>query len=239
MRVMNTLTCFVCALAVLSGGATAYAQTAGEAPTAEQRVAAIKQNLAQSQKNLMQYQWTETTVVSYKGEEKSSTASSCSHGADGKVVKAPVSAPAEKKGKRGLRGKVAENKKEEMSSYMQSAVALIMSYVPPDPAKIQACKEAGKMTMTVTEPGKRARIDFKDYEKPGDNLGVEIDLTTNQILGLSVASYIDDAKDAVSLSVAMATLPDGTGYPSTIEIDAPAKEMAVAVTNSAYQKKVN
>ena len=243
MRIHNILIALVCVPASVIGALAAYAQTpatpAAPAPTAEERVAAIKTNLAQSQQNLKHYQWTETTAISYKGEEKSRTANSCAYGADGKVAKTPVAAPAEAEGKRGLRGKVVEKKKEELGAYMQSAVALIKSYVPPDPAKLQACKEAGKMTMTVIEPGKRAKIDFKDYEKPGDNLGVEIDLATNQVLGLSVASYLADAKEAVNLSVAMAALPDGTEYPSTIKIDAPAKEMAVAITNSAYQKKTN
>jgi hypothetical protein len=237
MRAQYTLTALI-ALTSLIGSAAAQVP-AGTAPTAEERVTAIKQNLAHSQQSLRQYTWTETTAVMFKGEEKSKKVNSCAYGADGKVVKTEMAAPAEAEGKRGIRGKVVENKKEEMAAYTQSAVALIKSYVPPDPAKIQACKDAGKMTMTVIEPGKRAKIDFKDYEKPGDNLGVEIDLTTNQILGLSVASYLADAKDAVSLNVAMATLPDGTGHPATIKIDMPAKNMAVAVTNSAYQKKAN
>lgn len=232
MRAQHTLTALF-AVASLIGSAAAQVPP----PTAEERVAAIKQNLVQSQQNLKQYQWTETTAVIFKGEEKSSTTNSCAYGADGKVVKTPVSAPAPAQEKRGLRGKVVENKKEELSAYMKGAVELIKSYVPPDPAKIQACKEAGKMTMTVTEPGKRAKVDFKDYAKPGDNLGVEMDLATNQILGLSVSSYLADAKDAVTLKVAMATLPDGTGHPAKINIDAPAKELAVTVTNSAYQKK--
>jgi len=56
---------------------------------------------------------------------------------------------------------------------MQSAVTLVKSYVPPNPSKIQAVKDAGKVTIDMLEPGKRARINFKDYEKPGDNLGVQ------------------------------------------------------------------
>ena len=245
MRVQHVVTALFCALATTAAGAAVYAQATGEAPaaapnaapTAEERVAAIKQNLAQSQTNLKQYQWSETTVFSYKGEQKSSTTNSCAYGTDGKVVKTPTSAPAEAEEKRGVRGKIAENKKEEISAEMQSVLALIKTYVPPDPAKIEACKDAGKVSITVTEPGKRARVDFKDYEKPGDNLGVEIDLTTNQILAVSVASYLADAKDAVSLNVAMASLPDGTGYPASIKIDAPAQSIALAVTNSEYQKK--
>jgi enoyl-CoA hydratase/carnithine racemase len=45
--------------------------------------------------------------------------------------------------------------------------------VPPNPVKIQAAKDAGKVSIDLLEPGKRARLNFRDYEKPGDNLGVE------------------------------------------------------------------
>ena len=209
------------------------------APTPADRIAALKANLVQSAQNLRTYQWTETQVVNLKGEDKSSTQKTCYYGADGKVVKTAVAPPAEGKGKPGLRGKIVENKKEEISAYMQSAIALVKSYVPPDPAKLQAAKDAGKVSMTVLDPGKRARIDIKDYEKPGDNLGVEIDMTTNQILGLNVASYLADAKDAVTLDVKMAALPDGTGYPATIVLDGKAEKIKVTVSNSGYVKKTS
>ncbi len=218
---------------------SAPATSAPATPTPAERIAAIKANLVQSATNLRQYQWTETQVVNFKGEDKSNTQKTCYYGADGKVVKTPVAPPAEEKGKRGVRGKIVENKKEEISAYMQSAIALVKSYVPPDPAKLQAAKDAGKVSMTVLDPGKRARIDIKDYEKPGDNLGVEIDMTTNQILGLNVASYLADAKDAVTLNVKMATLPDGTGYPGTIVLDGTAQKIKVTVSNSGYVKKTS
>jgi hypothetical protein len=92
----------------------------------------------------MSYQWTETQVVNLKGEDKSAKQFSCSYGPDGKVVKTALTAPAPGKDKPGLRGKIVENKKEEMSGYMKSAVALVKSYIPPDPAKIQAAKDAGQ-----------------------------------------------------------------------------------------------
>ena len=41
---------------------------AAQAPTADQMVAALKQNLAGSQKRLRQYEWIETTALSLKGE---------------------------------------------------------------------------------------------------------------------------------------------------------------------------
>jgi hypothetical protein len=177
--------------------------------------------------------------MNMKGEDKSTTQNTCSYGADGKVVKTPVAPKAEAEEKRGVRGKVVENKKEEIAAYMQGAVALVKSYIPPDPAKIQAAKDAGKVSMTPLDGGKRSRIDIKDYEKPGDNLGIEIDMATNQILGLSVASYLTDAKDAVTLDVKMASLPDGTGYPAAIVLDGKSQEIKVTISNSGYQKKAN
>src|SRR5580765_6010336 len=86
------------------------------APTGQDRVAALKQSLGSSMAALRKYEWMETTVVSMKGEEKSRKQNRCYYGADGKVQKVPVeSAPAAPaKDKRGVRGKVVENKKEEI-----------------------------------------------------------------------------------------------------------------------------
>jgi len=113
---------------------------------------------------------------------------------------------------------------------------LVKTYVPPNPSKMQAATEAGKVTIEVLEPGKRARLNFRDYEKTGDNLGIEVDLANNRPLGLKVATYLDDAKDAVTLDVRMGQLNDGTTYASDITLDAKAKELKVAVQNSGYRK---
>ena len=247
MQTSKRFATFVCALA-LSGatlaraqgtGAPATAAPAAAAPTTAERVAAIKASFAQSMQNLKQYQWTEAQVVNLKGEDKSNTLNTCYYGADGKVVKTPVTPPAESKDKPGVRGKIVANKKEEMADYMQSAVALVKSYIPPDPAKIQAAKDAGNVSMTQIAGGKTMKVDVKNYEKPGDDLGITIDMATNQILGLNVASYLTDASDAVTLDVKMGMLPDGTQYASTILLNGVAKQIKVTTTNAGYEKKTN
>lgn len=249
MQTRNTFAMFGCALALLGATLTARAQqgaapagattTTAPAPTTAERVAAIKASFAQSAVNLKQYQWTETQVVNLKGEDKSNKQFTCSYGADGKVVKTPVAPPAEEKGKPGVRGKIIANKKEEMADYMQSAVALVKSYIPPDPAKIQAAKDAGKVSLTPLAGGKTAKVDIKDYEKPGDDLGITIDMSTNEILGLSVASYLTDATDAVTLDVTMGMLPDGTQYASKVLLNGVAKQIKVTTSNAGYEKKAN
>jgi hypothetical protein len=212
--------------------------TAQGQPVAE-RVATLKASLAASQAALKQYEWIETTVVSLKGEEKSRKQARCYYGADGGVQKIPLTAPAPAKKKRGLRGKVIENKKEELSDYMQQAVALVKSYVPPNPALIQAAKDAGKVSVDMLQPGKRVRLNFRDYQKLGDTLGVEVDVTNHRLLGLTVKTYLEDAQDAVSLNAKFAALADGSTYPDAITLDAPAKKIKVNVDNSGYRKTGN
>jgi hypothetical protein len=217
------------------GGAGAVAWAQGPAPTIPERVAALKESLAKSSATLKQYEWIETTAVSLKGEVKSSKQNRCYYGADGKKQEVPITATPEKT-PGGIRGKIAADKKEELSDYMKQAVALLKTYVPPDPARLEAAKNAGKVSFTPVEPGKRVRLDFKDYQKAGDTLSVEINPVNNTLLGLKVNTWLQDAKDVVTLDVKFGALNDGTSYAETIVLDAPSQKLAVNVGNSGYRK---
>jgi hypothetical protein len=214
----------------------------GQAP--QERVAALKQSLQQSQAKLRTYEWIETTAISLKGEEKSRKQNRCYYGADGKVQKVPIeggAAPAQPepsgRGRRGgrVKAKVIENKKDELSEYMQKAVALLHRYVPPDPVRIQASKDAGKAAMSMVEPNRRARVEFGDYLQPGDSLALEFNPQTNHLLAMQVASYLEKPDDAVRLNVQFADLPDGTTYQAATTLDAPAKNISVKIENSGHR----
>ena len=207
-------------------------------PTVQERVAALKASLAASQAILKQYEWVETTAVSLKGEEKSRQMNRCYHGADGKVQKIPISTPAPEKKKRGLRGKIAESKKEEMTDYMKQAVALVKMYVPPDQAKIQAAKDAGKVTLQPL-PGQKAKLTFADYLKAGDSLAIEVDLASNRPVQAQVSTYLESQKEPVSLNVQFGALDNNATYASTVVLEAKAKNLAVNVQNTGYRKASN
>lgn len=214
----------------LVGGALA------QEPTQEERIAALKQSMAASMEALKGYEWTETTVVNYKGEDKSHTQAKCSYGADGKVVKEPMGEPAEEpKKKRGLRGHKAEKTTGELKEYMGSAAALIETYVPPSPELIQKCQDAGKVSVEVVEANKKIILRLKDYQLAGDSVGVEVDLTTNTLIGYEVATYLDSPDQAVTLNVTFEKLEDGTIYAGLSELDAKAKGMKVDISNTDYR----
>ena len=205
-------------------------------PSLQERVAALKQSLAQSQKALRTYQWVETTTVSLKGEVKSQKQMSCYYGADGALQKQPISAPPPPPPtKKGLKGKIVESKKEELTSTMKQAVDLVKSYLPPDPARIQQSKDAGKASSEVVEPGKVVRLVFRDYQLPGDALAITMDLATNRLAGIQVTTYLDKPSSPVDLKVTMGTLADGTVYSASTQLEVKAEKVAVNVANTGYK----
>jgi hypothetical protein len=211
-------------------------------PTPQQRVEMLKQWLQASAQQLRSYEWIETTIVSLDGAEKLRRQNQCYYGADGRLQKVQLSEakPDSGGGPPGILGKLAkkaaEHKKEELTDYMKGAVQLVHEYVPPQPARIQRVMDAGKLAVNLVQPGRRVRLDFRDYLKPGDLLGVEIELPTNRPEGLNVASYLDAPSDAVELKVGMSVLPDGTLFPGQIVLDAKAKGMRVTVQNSGHRR---
>src|SRR5579872_6762400 len=138
-----------------------------QSPEVQQRVAALKQSVARDQQSIRQYEWIETTVISLKGEEKSRQQKQCYYGAEGSLQKVPVSASSPPAKKHGLRGRVIEKKKEELTDYMKEAVALVKTYVPPDAARIQSVKDAGNVSLDLPGGGRGARLNLRDYDKPG------------------------------------------------------------------------
>jgi hypothetical protein len=243
MTILKRRGVVVCGL-VLAGylaAATArsFAQQAPAGPTPAERVAALKQNLAQGQKLIRQYEWIETTIISLKGEEKARTQKRCYYGADGKVQKVSLDqpAPAQSSGGRGGRGgrlkeQIVENKKDDMKEYMEQASALIHKYVPPDAEDIQRAKD--RVKVDTSTPG-RARLTFADYLVPGDSLVVDVDPAANRLTGLSVASYIEKKEDAVTLAVKFGALPDGASYSAETTLEAKAKNIRVVVQNSGHK----
>ncbi len=223
----------VCALLlVLLGTESSY----GQAPDAQAKMAALKQSIQTSMAELRKYEWVENVVVSRKGEEKSRKQNRCYYGADGKLQKTPISQEGGGRKKRGIRGRVAENKKEDMQEYIAEAMGLVKQYVPPDPQKIQAAKEAGKTSLSVHDNATRMRLTIPDYLKAGDALNVDIDPNNDRLLGVTVSTYLKNRDDAVTLDATFGVLTDGTSYPSDIVFEGKSEQIRIVVSNTGYRK---
>jgi hypothetical protein len=217
------------------------AQAAGGG--AQDQVAALKQSMQQGMAKIRQYEWVETTIISLKGEEKARKQNRCYYGADGKVQKVSLDAPAQPAqaqggggGRRGgkMKEKVVENKKDEMKEYMERAAALIHSYVPPNPEKIQAAKDGGRIKVTPQDGG-RVSLVISQFLQPGDALTLDVDGAANRLVGLGVNTYLDKPDETVTLAVQMNALPDGAIYAARTTLDAKAKNITVVIQNAGYR----
>ena len=201
----------------------------------QQRLAAVKQSAAANQQQLRQYQWVETTQLTVKGDPKPPKQSLCQYGPDGTVQKTPLGPPPEPPSGRRMKQRLIEKKTEEMQQYMGQVKSLLGMYVPPDPQKMGQAYQAGKVSLNAADGG--VNLVFADYAQPGDQMTLFFDTAARKIRTVNVNTYMDNPKDGVTLTVQMASLPDGTNYAQQTVLDATAKKLQVTTTNSNYQKR--
>jgi len=215
---------------VLAVGVGAFAQN----NDLQQRIAAVKQVMAENQQKLQQYQWIETTQITLKGDPKPPSQNLCQYGPGGQVQKTPLGPPPEQPSGGRMRERIIEKKKEEMQEYMGEVKGLLGMYVPPDPQKMAQAYQAGKASLNPA--GGVVNLVFSDYAQPGDQMTLTFDPNARKVTSVSVNTYMGEAKDAVTLQVQMASLPDGTNYVQQTILNATAKHLEATTTNSNYQR---
>jgi hypothetical protein len=169
-----------------------------------------------------------------KGEAKPATQNLCRYGPDGNVQKTPIGPPPQQPSGGRMKQRVVAKKKGEMTDYMQDVKVLLGMYVPPDPQRMQQAYQAGKVSLNPA--GGAVNLIFRDYAQPGDQMTLAFNTATKKITSLNINTYMGQSKDAVTLQVQMASLPDGTNYTQQTVINASAKQLVVTTTNANYQK---
>src|SRR5277367_3814141 len=131
----NRWVLFIAAAALL--GIISIAQSGGQAGgELQQKLAAVKQSVAENQQKLHQYQWVETTQLTLNGDAKPPKQSLCQYGPDGTVQKTPMGPPPEPPSGRRVKQRIVAKKTEEMPDYMGQVKTLLGMYVPPNPQQM-------------------------------------------------------------------------------------------------------
>jgi hypothetical protein len=221
---------------MIMGALASFASSSAVAQNVEvlQKLVAAKEAAAENKQKLHQYQWIETTQLTLKGDAKPSSQKLCQYGPDGQVQKTPIGPPPEQPSGGRMKRRIIERKKKEMQEYMEEVKGVFSMYVPPEPQKMEAAYQAGNFSLNPA--GALVNLIFRNYAQPGDQMTLTFDTATKKIISLNVNTYMGDAKDAVTLQVQMASLPDGTNYPQQTVLNASAKQLVVTTTNSNYQK---
>jgi hypothetical protein len=208
---------------------------AAQSPDAQQKIAQLKEAVAQNKQALGQYTWVEQDTISLKGEQKKQEHFQVRLGPDGKPQKNPLDAPEAAAAPSGGRMKqhVVEKKKEEYKDYADSIKALIQQYLPPEKQKLDAAHQNGNI-MIGAQPGAEGqfRAVISNYVKQGDKMTLVIDGSSKNIVSLSIATYLDDPKDAVNVDAEFAPVFGGPNHVASETINGVSKQLTIAVQNS-------
>ena len=200
----------------------------------QEKVAAVKQSMAENTQRLHQYQWIETTQLTLKGEPKPPKQELCQYGGDGQVQKTALGPPPEQPSGRRVKQRVIEKKTEEMKEYMGEVKGLIGLYLPPDPQRVEQAHQAGNISLNPA--GAVVNLVFRDYVKPGDQMTLAFDTNARKITSMNIQTYMSEKKDGVTLQVQMGSLPDGTNFTQQTILNASEKHISVTTTNSDYRR---
>lgn len=207
-------------------------------PELQQHIAEIKEAIAKNKQALASYSWTETVTISLKGEQKKQEHFQVRLGPDLKPQKTSLDPPDEAAAPSGgrLKQRVVAKKKEEYKEYAEQMKALARENVPPDrdlPGQ-DLCKRQHHPGTNAGAPDELQLI-IHNYLKAQGSMTLVFDRTQKQLLRVQIASYMDDPKDSMNLTVQFSRLPDGTNHVSNLVIDGVSKQLNIALQNSNYQ----
>jgi hypothetical protein len=236
INALNVFRIMFLPLFVASGGALFNPPAKAQGQELQERVAELKESMAKNKMSLAQYTWVEQINISLKGELKKQEHFQVRLGPDGKPQKTSLDPPAEPPSGGRLKKHIVEKKKEEYKEYAEQMKVLAQQYIPPDKDMIQQAYAQGNISII---PGgglpSEIKLVFHNYVKPQDSMTLIFDKAQKQLLSLQIASYMDDPKDAMTLTVEFSRLPDGTNHVSNVTMNGVSKQLNLATQNSNYQ----
>ena len=176
-------------------------------PQMEEKLMAIKQNMAKNKQQLAQYTWTQTETISLKGDVKDTRTYQVSM-VNGQQQKTEINDQKAQSGggREGrLKQHVVEKKTDEYKQYGQSIGALAKQYTTPDPERLMQAKQQGNVSIV---PGSgTVSLVIKSFVKPNDQVTMTISDQTKSPVSMQINSYLSDPKDAVTISAQLSTTP--------------------------------
>lgn len=224
-------------LPVLLAGVGFAPSAKAQSPELQQRVANVKEAAARNKQALAPYSWNELVTISLKGEQKKQEHFQVRLGPDGKPQKTSMDPPDDAAPSGGrLKRHVVAKKKEEYAEYPEQMKALAQQYVPPNGELLQKAYAQGNIALGPTAGApSEIQLVIHNYLKPQDSMTLVFDKTQKRLLSIQIASYMDDAKDAMNVTVQFSQLPDGTNHVDGMVIDGVSKQLNISTQNSNYQ----
>jgi hypothetical protein len=223
-------------LLALSAGAGLISSSNAQNPELQQQVSDVQSSMAKNKQALASYSWSEQVTISLKGEEKKQEHFQVRLGPDLKPQKTSLDPPPDPPSGGRLKRHVVAKKTEEYQQYADQMKTLAQQYVPPAGSLLQQAYAQGNITIgPAAGTPNELQLIVHNYLKPGDSMTLVFDKTQKELLRVQIASYMDDPKDAMNLTVQFSRLPDGTNHVSNLVIHGVSKQLNIAIQNANYQ----
>lgn len=225
---------------------TSLAQTQQEPESLQQKIQQMQQAAANTEKQLRDYQWIETTTVTIDGNPRPPKQSMCKYAADGTLQKTPLGQQEPPTGQRGagmslrgglIRGMIAKEKKDKIKEEVAQIHSVVGLYQPFKRDKFKDAFSNGQVNLEANGEGEDT-VTVSNYAKLGDQVKITLNQSTMRIERVSVRTYFDKPKDALTAEVQFSSLGDGTTYSSLTKMDAPTKKLSITTTKSDFVKQL-
>ena len=179
------------------------------------------------------YVWTRTVQVFADGELKVTNVSSMSVGSDGKVVATAVSSTPTKPLPGGIRGDIARKKMGEMKTYVDDAIGVSSGYIYMSKGKMVDFFDNGG----ISQSGNTITITGANVNKPNDQLTMVVAKGTLAYISQNFKSTVTNG-EAIAGTCNYKTFSNGLTAFNSGELDLPAKNMKLMISNTNYAKKL-
>ena len=186
-----------------------------------------KQNAAQ----MRNYSWNTRTEIKLDGEVKSVKVELVRYTTQGELQKALVSdSAAGAKKPRGIRGKIASNKKKGMQEWALELGTLLQQYSLPTPGSILDFMD----NATASRTGQLVNLVGTSVIQADDYMSILVDTNSKQLKVITVKTRLET--DVVDMMITSKTLDDGLSYTAKKAIKVPARKVELTVENYDFRR---
>jgi hypothetical protein len=201
--------------------------------------AQMDQKLAQTQREnaeaLRQYTWKSRTEIRKGGETKNVQLNLMRYDIRGTLQKTLISTtPQQQLPTRGLRGRIAQKKKDDFIDTLNSLETLTKSYSELAADKMHRFMTTAVITPETGQKQNLLRIKGSDVVQPGDSMTWWVDAATQKMRKIEIQTALD--RKVVSVASEFQDLPKGPTYMARSVMDYPSEELVVITENFDYQQ---
>ena len=198
----------------------------------DQKLAQARQQNAQA---LRQYTWKSRTEIRKGGETRSVQLAFMRYDMNGMLQKTPISStPQPQLPTRGLRGLIAQKKKENFMESLSSLGTLAKAYSELRPDEMQRFMATASVTPEMSPQQKLFRIQGGNVLQPGDSMTIWVDAVSHKQRRVEIHTSLD--RKPVRIVSDFQDLPQGPTYMARSVVDYPSEELTLITENFDYER---